>query len=112
MGSRADDRRVIEVFEWKLGEHRPGSGDNPRTTPLDTMLVPEGCPIPQVGDNLLINVPHLDPLRNGPYPFRVISREFFYFRAHDGSDSSTPAVFTRMWLLVRRLTDAEWQREE
>jgi hypothetical protein len=112
MGSRTDEQRVIEVHEWERGDPRPGTGGNPRTHPLDTLLIPEGSEIPQVGDILLINVPHLDPERSGPHPFRIISREFLYFRTHDGSDSGSPAKFTRMWVHVRRLTDAEWQSEE
>jgi hypothetical protein len=112
MAPRGDERRLIEVHEWKKGDPRPGTGEKPRTAPLDTLGVPEGCEIPQVGDVLLINVPHVDPMRSGPIPFRVVSREFFFFRSHDGSDADTPARFTRAWILVRRLTEQEWQAEE
>lgn len=112
MAPRSDERKLIEVHEWKKGEPRPGTAGKPRSTPLDTLSVPEGCVIPQAGDLLLLNVPHVDPLRSGPLPFRVISREFFFFRSHVGGDIDEPACFTRAWILVRRLTEQEWQAEE
>ena len=95
----------IEVFEWEEGEARPGAKVSRPC--LDMLAVPSGGQIPQEGDVVLLNTENPGEM---PVPYRVVSRELMWFRS-PRDDSQTPAQWSKMWIHVRRMSKAEYERE-
>jgi hypothetical protein len=93
--------RLIEVFEWKSGEPRPGTRDKHRNTCLDVLEIPPDGQIPAAGDVILMNDPLLR-VPSLPTRFRVIEREFLWGRM---SADDKRQRWLKMWIHVRRLED-------
>lgn len=91
----------VEVYEVEPGK--------PRNMKDCIDMLASGGPVPAIGDTLLLSVPDKSgALFGGDIgAFRVVDREYLYTRA----DAKSVAVpFGKVWIHVRRLTLAEYQK--
>ena len=94
--------RLIEVFEWKDGTPRPGSGRKLRSDCLTTLALRPDSPEPQKGDVVTLRAPdHIHADERGLAHFVVIERELLW-----GSEDE-PQKWHKMWIHVRALNDYE-----
>lgn len=94
--------KAIEVYEWKEGAPRPGTVTKASRDCIDFLAVPEGGQVPNVGDMILL--PKDGKISLDFDRYRVIEREFLFYRTPDES-SQTPMTFSKMWIHVRRVDD-------
>lgn len=97
---------MIEVYEWKAGETRPGSDRKPRHECIGSIAVPPHGQAPQKGDIIHILMPdEAAPdggLALGLTMFVVLERELAW-TAQKGSEA--PDAWMKMWIHVRRVED-------
>lgn len=99
---------AIEVYEWQPGAARPGAKTKARNSCVDILEVPSAGQIPNRGDVVLLNAEDRD---DWPAPYRVIDREFLW--AHSSiEDAAEAARWCKMWIHVRKLSDAEYAEED
>ena len=102
--------QMIEIYEWKAGETRPGSDRKPRHDCIGVVAVPTEGQVPQKGDVIHLHMPHEpvgglghDGLGMGIVRFVVLERELMWSIQKNPDDE--PYAWSKMWIHVRRIED-------
>jgi hypothetical protein len=113
--STSKPSNLIEVYEIEAGKNRPGYGHKPGALEF----LPADAPMPEVGDIILLPRACSGDSQDQAFfmglcaPFRVVEREFLYFRDLDEKHdpiNTKPARYLKTWIHVRRLSEDEYEQ--
>lgn len=125
-----ESSEFIEIYEWRTGEPRPGDRAKIRNYVLEFMEYPPSGAIPQKGDILRLQVHPRHFSYNEEEDgtgwgtsFVVLERHLMLGRIwvedkesppgekfYKGSPDGAVAPYSKMWLMVRRLSEIESQQ--
>ncbi|MFO0757036.1 MAG: hypothetical protein U0359_11130 [Byssovorax sp.] len=114
--SKPSTRNLVEVYEVTPGKGRPGYGAKPGALEF----LPADAPLPQVGDIILLPPNMTGDTEDQAYvmgmvaPFRVVEREFLYFRSPDEKHdpiNTKPAEYRKVWIHVHRISEDEYEQD-
>lgn len=114
--STSSQSNFIEVYEIETGKGRAGYNHKPGALEF----LPLDAPVPEVGDIILLPSVVTGDSEEQAFvmglltPFRVIEREFLYFRSPDEKHdpfNTKSARYLKTWIHVRRVPETEYGKE-
>lgn len=93
----------IEIYEWRIGEPRPGSEGRASDRIIDIVAVPPDGQVPQRHDILLLADVVGDDIEQKRYV--VLERELMWRLRTPKTPDDVARPFTKAWLFVREISN-------